>query len=411
MKSIPTHPLHGGPAPKLADVIRVWRDNHCLREHTIYNYCTWARRFRRYCREHGLEEISQLTLTGVVKFARESAKLRGTNPQMILRCARPSLRAWVQAIEAQGYPVPQWEPAAKPPRLPSPLLAAFADYLQQHRGISPATINLNVQRIKAFLEFLRTRGCRLQRLQLSTVDAFIVECSKHFSCTTVARISGSVRAFLRFLRVTERISDDLALSVVAPVVHKDARPFHALAWNDVQRILRAINRSRCGGKRHYAMLLLMSTYGLGAAELYGLRLDDIDWQASTLRIVRPKTGVTFLLPLLPAVARTLVTYLRDARPAHAKTRHLFLSTRVPYAPLSSKSAIRSALVRYAREAGVITPYLSSHVLRRSHACRQVELGANPKVLGDILGHLAPESLSSYVRISTERLREIALRVP
>ena len=411
MKSIPTHPPGSGTAPKLADVLRVWRDNHYLHEHTIYNYCTWVRRFQRHCREHGLEEISQLTLTGVIKFARKSAKLRGTNPQMILDCARSALRAWAQALEAQGYPVPQWEPAARPPRLPSPLLAAFADHLQQHRGISPATINNNVQRIKAFLEFLRARGCRLQRLQLSDVDAFIVECSGRFARTTVARVCGSVRAFLRFLRATERMSGDLALSVVAPAVHKGERPLRALAWSDVQRILRAIDRSSCGGKRHYAMLLLMSTYGLGAAELYGLRLDDIDWQAGTLRIVRPKTGVTFLLPLLPAVARTLVTYLRYGRPAHAKTRHLFLTTRVPYAPLSSQSAVRSTLVRYAREAGVTTPYLGSHVLRHSHACRQVELGARPKVLGDILGHLDPESLSSYVRISTERLREIALRMP
>jgi site-specific recombinase XerD len=41
----------------------------------------------------------------------------------------------------------------------------------------------------------------------------------------------------------------------------------------------------------------------------------------------------------------------------------------------------------------------------------MEQGAHPKVLGDILGHRDPASISAYVRISTERLRQISLPVP
>ena len=55
------------------------------------------------------------------------------------------------------------------------------------------------------------------------------------------------------------------------------------------------------------MLLLLATYGLGAAEVLGLRLEDLDWQEGILRARRPKTNVHIELPLLPAVAKALTS--------------------------------------------------------------------------------------------------------
>jgi site-specific recombinase XerD len=55
--------------------------------------------------------------------------------------------------------------------------------------------------------------------------------------------------------------------------------------------------------------------------------------------------------------------------------------------------------------------LGGHVLRHSHASRQVEQQAPPRVLSSILGHLDPESTSVYTRVAVERLRGIALPVP
>tara|TARA_R110001583_G_scaffold128137_2_gene279907 strand:+ start:2124 stop:2711 length:588 start_codon:yes stop_codon:yes gene_type:complete len=194
-------------------------------------------------------------------------------------------------------------------------------------------------------------------------------------------------------------------------VRRDERPLRALPWDDVRSILAAIDRSVPVGLRDYTLLLLMSSYGLGAGEVIRLTLDDIDWRAATLRVVRPKTGVAFVLPLLPALAQALVNYLQHGRPRRAPTRHLFLSMKAPHHPLSASSAIRHMLVSHAKTAGVTAAYLGSHVLRHTHACRQIEQETSPKVLSDILGHRSTESLSAYVRIATERLRQLPLPVP
>jgi integrase/recombinase XerD len=156
---------------------------------------------------------------------------------------------------------------------------------------------------------------------------------------------------------------------------------------------------------------MMSTYGFGAGEVIRLRFDDVDWTADTLRVVRPKTGVAFTLPLLPAIARALASYLRDGRPPNTPTRHLFVRMKMPFGPLVSSSAIRHIVVKHARAAGLDAPYLGSHVLRHSNATRQVDLGIHPQVLSDLLGHRDPESISAYVRIATETLRDVSLPVP
>jgi len=55
--------------------------------------------------------------------------------------------------------------------------------------------------------------------------------------------------------------------------------------------------------------------------------------------------------------------------------------------------------------------MGTHVLRHTHACRQLELGTTPKIIGDILGHRDPDSTSAYLRVATDRLRAMALPVP
>ena len=203
---------------------------------------------------------------------------------------------------------------------------------------------------------------------------------------------------------------DLATHVAAPRVRSVDRPPRAVPWNDVRRILRAIDTAAPLGLRDKALFLMMATYGMGAGEVSGLQLDDIDWRSRRLRLRRPKTGVVTELPLLDPVARALAAYLRRGRPAHASTRVVFVSDHLPHGRLSGSTTIRHRLALYAGRAG-IRGYLGTHVFRHSHATRQIEQGRPAKVLGDILGHRRPASTSVYTRSAVLRLRAISLPVP
>lgn len=228
----------------------------------------------------------------------------------------------------------------------------------------------------------------------------------------MARACTAIRGFLRFLHYTGRVPHDLAPSVASPVVHAGERPPRALPWEEVRRLLAAIDTSRRAGLRDRALLLMMATYGMGTAEALHLDLDDIGWRAGTLRLVRPKTGAQIHLPLLPAMGEALTSYIKDERPRYAVTRRVFVAARTPHGPMSP-SAVRHMVRVHARAAGLSIEgvRLGGHVLRHSHATRQVELGVPLAVLGDILGHGDPASTSAYVRVATSRLRHLALPVP
>lgn len=395
------------------EVRRIWRGNRSLGAASRRVYGHWARRFAVYCDVHSLDPRAELTQAGAARFARWW-RVRGSHRHGqyagTLARSHSALRAWAYALSTLGEALPPWR-APHPAPAPDPEWAPFADFLRKVRGSPPSTIHKKLTHLSAFRRFRRRRGSADRPIRLEDVDAYIVASRRLYARMTVADICSTLRTYLRFLHASGQLEADIARGVMAPVVRVAERPHRALPWTDVQRLLAAPDRSTARGRRDYALLLMMSLYGLGAGEVITLSLDDIDWRAAKLRVVRPKTRVAFQLPLLPAVARALVNYLKHGRPPHASARTLFVGMRTPFARLSGSTAVRHILHRAARQAGVSAPFLGTHVLRHTHACRQLELGTVPKVIGDILGHRDPESTSAYLRVAIHRLRELSLPVP
>ena len=273
----------------------------------------------------------------------------------------------------------------------------------------------------------RQKGSRYGETFSATSAGVAVVHSRGSACRTsttfvqviAARVSTStVAGHVQFVacvpanscRRRSRLDSDLASGVMAPRFRASARPPRTLPWRDVKRVVRAVRRSDPTGRRDSAMLLLLATCGLGAAEILALRLKDLDWSAGVLRVRRPKTKIDIELPLLPAVARALTAYLRWERPPANGIPKVFLSRRMPYAPITS-TAIRHRIRLYAKRAGVSAERLGSHTFRHSHASRQIDAGANLKVVSEILGHRSSSSTSVYVRVALRRLRGVGLPVP
>jgi site-specific recombinase XerD len=106
----------------------------------------------------------------------------------------------------------------------------------------------------------------------------------------------------------------------------------------------------------------------------------------------------------------LTDYLRWERPPAKEKAHLFLRKNMPYEPITS-GAIRHRIRHWAMLAGIPAKVLGAHAFRHSHATRQVDAGANIKIVSDILGHRSVSSTSVYVRVALKRLRSVALAVP
>ena len=55
-------------------------------------------------------------------------------------------------------------------------------------------------------------------------------------------------------------------------------------------MLEAVERRSIRGRRDYAILLLLVTYGLRAHEVARLTLDDVDWKRERLQVLARKAG-------------------------------------------------------------------------------------------------------------------------
>src|ERR1700735_2572494 len=349
---------------RFSDVRRIWEHNRCVEPGTISLYRYWICRYVEYCRRLGLDEHQDLPGVGASRFAvwwRSRGSPRRGRFSTTLNSSRSAIRAWSFALGVLGVRIPPWESPARSPPL-SATMDAFAGYLNDVRGNPPQTVHKKLTHMAMFAVHCRKRRRAIHRARLKDIDDFIVASRELYARSTVADICSTVRVFQRFLCATGRSRRDLSGSILSPIIRVNERPHRALPWKDVQRILRAVDRSRPTGRRDYAILLMMSVYGLGSGEVIGLTLDDINWRAQTLRVVRPKTRVEFLLPLLPAVSRALVSYLRGGRPEHSATRHLFVTMRTPFKPLACSVSVRHILHTAAGRAGVTAPFMGTHVL-------------------------------------------------
>lgn len=396
--------------PRASTILRTWHADRSISDSSAGRYLSEIGSFRRYCVLLGLREIDELTDEGARRFrawcsparASESGNLGNTSS---------SLRALRRVYEVMGTQLPPWKPMKRRAPPESTVLRGYATHLLQHRGNPEVTVHKKLDHVGKLIAHLAASGKSWRQMRLPDIDTFLIQCARTYSRATTADMASTVRSFARFLLTSGRISVDLADAVISPVQPQFERPRRAWPWEDVQRLLHAVDTSTARGLRDHALLLMMSTYGLGAGEAIRLQLQDIDWTAGTLQMSRPKTGVTYVLPLLPAVGKVLARYLRHGRPAHTPTRHVFVQVKVPFAALTCSSAVRHILVKHAKAAGIQATYLGSHVLRHSNAARQLDVGTQPRVLTELLGHRDSQSLSAYVRIATQPLRDVSLPVP
>ena len=306
--------------------------------------------------------------------------------------------------------VPGFSPPGRRPGAPRPFAASapgFFDHLHRERGLSDPTLRHYGADLRRFEKYLERIGLRdLKELSPTILSGFVVDAGRDLSKGPMSGLCTHVRIFLRYLHRERLLTRDLAASVDAPRVYRLSTVPRAVSWEDVQRMLEGVDRRTAVGKRDYAILLLLVTYGLRAAEVARLTLDSIDWDRERLEIPERKAGHHAAFPLALVVGEAIVDYLRHARPASPE-RALFLQAKAPFRPVGFR-VVADRATRHLRNAGIEVARPGSHTLRHSCVRRLVEAQFPLKAIGDYIGHRRPKSTEVYAKLDLEALREVAL---
>ncbi len=279
------------------------------------------------------------------------------------------------------------------------------------RGLAKASIDGLMWEGRPFLSWYteRSHATSFMGLSIRDIDAYFEMRALGLRRRSLKEVAERLRSLMRFLHRTGRIAADLAPQIMGPMLYAYETIPSALSSDQISAVLQTTRDDRSPmGLRDYAILLLLSTYGMRAGEITGLRLEDIDWRAETLRIRHSKTGAHSLLPLMAPVGKALVNYLRRGRPK-TEIREVFIRSRAPYRPLSRiYSEVRRRLeAAGAKPSGKCGP----HTFRHARAVSLLRASVSRKVIGDLLGHRSEEATLPYLKLATEDLRAIALEIP
>jgi len=271
------------------------------------------------------------------------------------------------------------------------------------RGIKARTIDRYEWLIEKMLPEL---GCDPARYDAALVRQSLLRTVKTLSCGYAKTYVIALRAFLRFLAAHGRCRARLDRAVpTVPEWKLSALPRY-LETDDVERLITSCDLSKPYGVRDRAILLLLARLGLRAADITGMRLDDLDWHAGTVR-VRGKGRKEVCLPLPQDVGDALIEYLVKARPGF-DTDHVFLCTNAPVRPFATSASI-SDIVRFALQRADIQAPTSrgAHLLRHSAATAMLRSGASLDLVAAVLRHQSPDMTAHYAKVHIELLREIS----
>jgi site-specific recombinase XerD len=163
--------------------------------------------------------------------------------------------------------------------------------------MSPETLYQYRHHLRRFAAYLDQVGYTdLRLLSLPIVTGFITTTAQEVSYSVIVGLASSLRVFLRYMRREGLLDRDIGKLVEIPQRYSLADIPRSINWEAVQKVLDQPDRRTAVGRRDFAMLLLMATYGLRAREIAALTLDDIDWKRDRLHVRERKADHTTAYP-------------------------------------------------------------------------------------------------------------------
>jgi site-specific recombinase XerD len=302
----------------------------------------------------------------------------------------------------------RWQPPAPPPCPEAARLAEFINYLERERGLSPATIRDLRYGLAALLRVCCAPPRSLGDLTMADIERTLQQeaAQAGWSRISLRKHTDSLRVFLRYTESRGWSTPGLADALVLPCLFQGEHLPLGPTWEEVQRLLDAVQGDHPTAIRDRAILLLLTTYGLRAGEVCRLRLEDLDWEREQLTIRRSKQQSRLqTYPLARTVGDALLRYLKEARPACAH-REVFITAIAPRRPITT-SILWHIVGPRLRALQVSLRHVGPHALRHACATHLLAEGFTLKEIGDHLGHRTAEATAHYARVDLQGLREVA----
>ncbi|OLD98498.1 MAG: hypothetical protein AUG91_09035 [Actinobacteria bacterium 13_1_20CM_4_69_9] len=266
--------------------------------------------------------------------------------------------------------------------------AAIDRFLQSPK-LGDATRRAYRVDLEQFGRWLDDHGLRVTDVDMRVLSDYVTDLGRarprKLAPATIARKIASVRSFLRFTLGPANVPD----ASLAPRLHRRLPETPKPA--EVDAALEALDGDGPLALRNRALVEVVYSAGLRAAEAVGLDLADVDFDREQLH-VRGKGGKERIVPLGEHAAHLLARYLHEARPGllRGAENAVFVSAR-------GRRLDTSTLRRL---------FAHPHRLRHAFATHLLEGGADLRTIQELLGHSSLSTTQIYSHVDGRRLRRV-----
>lgn len=278
------------------------------------------------------------------------------------------------------------------------LITDYLSYLEIEKNRSPKTRENYEHYLNVFMEFAKIKN------PAEITDQLVREFRMTLARRGIKKITQSyyviaLRNLLKYLakRDVASLSPDKIELPKTP-----ARQIETLAYNDLERLLKAPKSDSLRDLRDKAILETFFSTGLRLAELCSLdRYLDLDRGEFSVRGKGDKIRVVFLSTSAKDAIKRYLAKRVDAEEA------LFISINKSgkvIGRITPRSAERVVTFR-ARQAGIAKP-VHAHELRHSFATDLLMNGADLRSVQELLGHANIGTTQIYTHLTDKQLHEI-----
>lgn len=282
----------------------------------------------------------------------------------------------------------------------------FGNYLKLERSLSANSIEAYERDVVKLAQFAEMK---LNAISPLTISAKHLQAFLHYinelgmSAFSQARILSGLKAFYKYLLFEEIIDKDPTALIEGPKLGRKLPD--TLDYEEINRLLEAIDLSAPEGGRNRAMLEVLYSSGLRVSELVDLRLANVYFDIGFLRVIG-KGNKERLVPVGKDALKYLKIYVEETR-VHVPIQndhesYVFLNRR-------GRKLTRVMVFLIIKDLGNrigLKKTISPHTFRHSFATHLIEGGADLRAVQEMLGHESITTTEIYTHLDRDYLRQV-----
>lgn len=280
----------------------------------------------------------------------------------------------------------------------------FKAWLQLERSMAAHSVEAYLRDLDKFTTYLLASEKPLKPgdITLNDLESFIEWINGlGMTASSQARIISGLKSFFKYCLLEEISTNDPTVLMAGPKLKRSLPD--VLAYEEIEKLLAAIDMSTPEGGRNRAILETMYSCGLRVSETVNLRISCLYLDIGFVRVIG-KGDKERLVPIGEEAVKQVLFYKNHIRShiaiAKGEENILFLNRR---GKRLSRVMIFMILKDLATKAG-IQKKISPHTFRHSFATHLVEGGADLRAVQEMLGHESITTTEIYTHLDREFLR-------